>query len=109
MKTKKLFNKMVVIILGMLLLAGIGVSVNRVVRNNVNTKVIGSNIGEYVAVQSGEDAIAGTNFVTFDAYFLKNGQKVREHIYHLLRKNRMDMMLYQRNYGWNLKFCLMVL
>lgn len=45
MKTKKLFNKMVVIILGMLLLAGIGVSVNRVVRNNVNTKVIGSNIG----------------------------------------------------------------
>ena len=77
MKTKKLFNKMVIIILGMLLLAGIGVSVNRVVRNNVNTKVIGSNIGEYVAVQSGEDAIAGTNFVTFDAYFLKNGQKVR--------------------------------
>ena len=77
MKTKKLFNKMVVIILGMLLLAGIGVSVNRVVRNNVNTKVIGSNIGEYVAVQSGDDAIAGTNFVTFDAYFLKNGQKVR--------------------------------
>ena len=77
MKTKKLFNKIVIAILGMMLLIGAGIAVNKVVKNSPNTKVIGSAIGEYTAVQNGDDAITNTNFVTFDAYFLNNGQKVR--------------------------------
>ena len=77
MKTKKLFNKIVIAILGMMLLIGAGTVINKVVKNNPNTKAIGSAIGEYTAVQNGDDAITNTNFVTFDAYFLNNGQKVR--------------------------------
>jgi len=77
MKTKKLFNKIVIAILGMMLLIGAGTVINKVVKNNPNTKAIGSAIGEYTAVQNGDEAITNTNFVTFDAYFLKNGQKVR--------------------------------
>ena len=77
MKTKKLFNKIVIAILGMILLIGSGIVINKVVKNNPNTKAIGSAIGEYTAVQNGDEAITNTNFVTFDAYFLKNGQKVR--------------------------------
>lgn len=77
MKTKKLFNKIVIAILGMMLLIGSGIAVNKVVKNSPNTKAIGSAIGEYTAVQNGDDAITNTNFVTFDAYFLNNGQKVR--------------------------------
>ena len=77
MKTKKLFNKIVIAILGMMLLIGAGTVINKVVKSNPNTKAIGSAIGEYTAVQNGDDAITNTNFVTFDAYFLNNGQKVR--------------------------------
>lgn len=77
MKTKKLFNKIGIAILGMILLIGSGIVVNKVVKNSPNTKAIGSAIGEYTAVQNGDDAITNTNFVTFDAYFLNNGQKVR--------------------------------
>ena len=77
MKTKKLFNKIVIAILGMILLIGAGIAVNKVVKNSPNTKAIESAIGEYTAVQNGDEAITNTNFVTFDAYFLKNGQKVR--------------------------------
>ena len=77
MKTKKLFNKIVIAILGMILLIGSGIAVNKVVKNSPNTKAIESAIGEYTAVQNGDEAITNTNFVTFDAYFLKNGQKVR--------------------------------
>lgn len=69
MKTKKLFNKIVIAILGMMLLIGAGIAVNKVVKNSPNTKVIGSAIGEYTALQNGDDAITNTNFVTFDAYF----------------------------------------
>ena len=39
MKTKKLFNKIVIAILGMMLLIGAGTVINKVVKNNPNTKV----------------------------------------------------------------------
>ena len=42
MKTKKLFNKIVIAILGMMLLIGSGIVVNKVVKNSPNTKAIGS-------------------------------------------------------------------
>ena len=38
MKTKKLFNKIVIAILGMMLLIGAGTVINKVVKNNPNTK-----------------------------------------------------------------------
>ena len=40
MKTKKLFNKIVIAILGMMLLIGSGIAVNKVVKNSPNTKAM---------------------------------------------------------------------
>ena len=77
MKSNKILNKIAVIILSVLALVGIGFSTSRVVKNFSNTKDINAKTGDYTAVQWGEERVTGTNFVTFDAYFLKNSQKYR--------------------------------
>ena len=77
MKSNKILNKIAVIILSVLALVGIGFSTSRVVKNFSNTKDINAKTGDYTAVQWGEERVTGTNFVTFDAYFLKNGNKYR--------------------------------
>ena len=77
MKSNKILNKIAVIILSVLALVGIGFSASKVVKNFSNTKDINAKTGDYTAVQWGEERVTGTNFVTFDAYFLKNGNKYR--------------------------------
>ena len=77
MKSNKILNKIAVIILSVLALVGIVFSTSRVVKNFSNTKDINAKTGDYTAVQWGEERVTGTNFVTFDAYFLKNSNKYR--------------------------------
>ena len=77
MKSNKILNKIAVIILSVLALVGIVFSASKVVKNFSNTKDINAKTGDYTAVQWGEERVTGTNFVTFDAYFLKNGNKYR--------------------------------
>ena len=77
MKSKKIFNKIAVIILSVLALVGIFFSTSKNVKNFSNTKDINARIGNYTAVQYGDERVDNTNFVTFDSYFLKSGQKYR--------------------------------
>ena len=77
MKSKKIFNKIAVIILSVLALVGIFFSTSKIVKNFSNTKDINARTGNYTAVQYGDERVDNTNFVTFDAYFLKSGQKYR--------------------------------
>ena len=77
MKSKKIFNKIAVIILSVLALVGIFFSTSKIVKNFSNTKDINARTGNYTAVQYGDERVNNTNFVTFDSYFLKSGQKYR--------------------------------
>ena len=77
MKSKKIFNKIAVIILSVLALVGIFFSTSKIVKNFSNTKDINARTGNYTAVQYGDERVDNTNFVTFDSYFLKSGQKYR--------------------------------
>nr|MBB1521690.1 MucBP domain-containing protein [Clostridiales bacterium] len=77
MKSKKIFNKIAVIILSVLALVGIFFSKSKIVKNFSNTKDINARTGNYTAVQYGDERVDNTNFVTFDSYFLKSGQKYR--------------------------------
>ena len=77
MKSKKIFNKIAVIILSVLALVGMFFSTSKIVKNFSNTKDINARTGNYTAVQYGDERVDNTNFVTFDSYFLKSGQKYR--------------------------------
>ena len=90
MKSNKILNKIAVIILSVLALVGIGFSTSRVVKNFSNTKDINAKTGDYTAVQWGEERVTGTNFVTFDAYFLKNGNKYRGEYLPYTKKGEVD-------------------
>ena len=90
MKSNKILNKIAVIILSVLALVGIGFSTSRVVKNFSNTKDINAKTGDYTAVQWGEERVTGTNFVTFDAYFLKNSQKYRGEYLPYTKKGEVD-------------------
>ena len=90
MKSNKILNKIVVIILSVLALVGIGFSASKVVKNFSNTKDINAKTGDYTAVQWGEERVTGTNFVTFDAYFLKNGNKYRGEYLPYTKKGEVD-------------------
>ena len=90
MKSNKILNKTAVIILSVLALVGIGFSASKVVKNFSNTKDINAKTGDYTAVQWGEDRVTGTNFVTFDAYFLKNSQKYRGEYLPYTKKGEVD-------------------
>ena len=90
MKSNKILNKIAVIILSVLALVGIGFSTSRVVKNFSNTKDINAKTGDYTAVQWGEERVTGTNFVTFDAYFLKNSQKYRGAYLPYTKKGEVD-------------------
>ena len=90
MKSNKILNKIAVIILSVLALVGIGFSASKVVKNFSNTKDINAKTGDYTAVQWGEERVTGTNFVTFDAYFLKNGNKYRGEYLPYTKKGEVD-------------------
>ena len=90
MKSNKILNKIAVIILSVLALVGIGFSTSRVVKNFSNTKDINAKTGDYTAVQWGEERVTGTNFVTFDAYFLKNSNKYRGAYLPYTKKGEVD-------------------
>ena len=90
MKSNKILNKIAVIILSVLALVGIGFSTSRVVKNFSNTKDINAKTGDYTAVQWGEERVTGTNFVTFDAYFLKNSNKYRGEYLPYTKKGEVD-------------------
>ena len=90
MKSNKILNKIAVIILSVLALVGIGFSASKVVKNFSNTKDINAKTGDYTAVQWGEERVTGTNFVTFDAYFLKNSQKYRGAYLPYTKKGEVD-------------------
>ena len=90
MKSNKILNKIAVIILSVLALVGTGFSTSRVVKNFSNTKDINAKTGDYTAVQWGEERVTGTNFVTFDAYFLKNSQKYRGEYLPYTKKGEVD-------------------
>ena len=90
MKSNKILNKIAVIILSVLALVGIGFSTSRVVKNFSNTKDINAKTGDYTAVQWGEERATGTNFVTFDAYFLKNSNKYRGAYLPYTKKGEVD-------------------
>ncbi len=90
MKSNKILNKIAVIILSVLALVGIGFSTSIVVKNFSNTKDINAKIGDYAAVQWGEERVTGTNFVTFDAYFLKNSNKYRGEYLPYTKKGEVD-------------------
>ena len=90
MKSNKILNKIAVIILSVLALVGIGFSTSRVVKNFSNTKDVNAKTGDYTAVQWGEERVTGTNFVTFDAYFLKNSQKYRGEYLPYTKKGEVD-------------------
>ncbi len=77
MKSNKKIKQIAVIILIILSLLGINLSVNKIVKNFSDTRNINAKSGDYTPVQYGEERVEGTNFVTFDAYFLKNSQKYR--------------------------------
>ena len=77
MKSNKKIKQIAVIILIILSLLGINLYVNKIVKNFSDTSNINAKSGDYTPVQYGEERIEGTNFVTFDAYFLKNSQKYR--------------------------------
>ena len=77
MKSNKKIKQIAVIILIILSLIGINLSVNKMVKSFSDARNINSKSGDYTPVQYGEERIEGTNFVTFDAYFLKNSQKYR--------------------------------
>ena len=77
MKSNKKIKQIAVIILIILSLLGINLSVNKIVKNFSDTSNINAKAGDYTPVQYGEERVEGTNFVTFDAYFLKNSQKYR--------------------------------
>ena len=77
MKSNKKIKQIAVIILIILSLLGINLSVNKIVKNFSDTSNINAKSGDYTPVQYGEERVEGTNFVTFDAYFLKNSQKYR--------------------------------
>ena len=90
MKSNKILNKIAVIILSVLALVGIGFSASKVVKNFSNTKDINAKTGDYTAVQWGEERVTGTNFVTFDAYFLKNSNKYRGAYLPYTKKGEVD-------------------
>ena len=90
MKSNKILNKIAVIILSVLALVGIGFSASKVVKNFSNTKDMNAKTGDYTAVQWGEERVTGTNFVTFDAYFLKNGNKYRGEYLPYTKKGEVD-------------------
>ena len=90
MKSNKILNKIAVIILSVLALVGIGFSTSRVVKNFSNTKDINAKTGDYTAVQWGEERVTGTNFVTFDAYFLRNSNKYRGEYLPYTKKGEVD-------------------
>ena len=77
MKSNKKIKQIAVIILIILSLLGINLYVNKIVKNFSDTSNINAKSGDYTPVQYGEERVEGTNFVTFDAYFLKNSQKYR--------------------------------
>ena len=77
MKSNKKIKQIAVIILIILSLLGINLSVNKIVKSFSDARNINSKSGDYTPVQYGEERVEGTNFVTFDAYFLKNSQKYR--------------------------------
>ena len=77
MKFNKVFNKIAVIILILLVFAGIILLTNNITKKFLSTKNINANVGNYTAVQYGDERVDNTNFVTFDIYFLKNGNKYR--------------------------------
>ena len=77
MKSNKKIKQIAVIILIILSLLGINLSVNKIVKNFSDARNINAKSGDYTPVQYGEERVEGTNFVTFDAYFLKNSQKYR--------------------------------
>ena len=77
MKFNKIFNKIAVIILSVLVLAGVILLTNSITKKFLSTKNINANIGDYIAVQYGDERVDNTNFVTFDTYFLKSGKKYR--------------------------------
>ena len=77
MKFNKVFNKIAFIILILLVFAGIILLTNNITKKFLSTKNINANVGNYTAVQYGDERVDNTNFVTFDIYFLKNGNKYR--------------------------------
>ena len=77
MKSNKKIKQIAVIILIILSLLGINLSVNKIVKSFSDARNINSKSGDYTTVQYGEERVEGTDFVTFDAYFLKNSQKYR--------------------------------
>ena len=77
MKSNKKIKQIAVIILIILSLFGINLLVNKMVKSFTDARNINAKSGDYTPVQYGEERVEGTNFVTFDAYFLKNSQKYR--------------------------------
>ena len=77
MKSNKKIKQIAVIILIILSLLGINLLVNKMVKSFSDARNINAKSGDYTPVQYGEERVEGTNFVTFDAYFLKNSQKYR--------------------------------
>ena len=77
MKSNKKIKQIAVIILIILSLLGINLLVNKMVKSFSDARNINAKSGDYTPVQYGDERVEGTNFVTFDAYFLKNSQKYR--------------------------------
>ena len=80
MNLKKVIGKCALIILSFIAVIGAVFSVINIVKkakSNSGINKINSSIGSYTVVQPGDENINGTNFVTFDAYFLDNSQKLR--------------------------------
>ena len=77
MKSNKKIKQIAVIILIILSLLGINLLVNKMVKSFSDARNINAKSGDYTSVQYGDERVEGTNFVTFDAYFLKNSQKYR--------------------------------
>ena len=77
MKSNKKIKQIAVIILIILSLLGINLLVNKMVKSFSDARSINAKSGDYTPVQYGDERVEGTNFVTFDAYFLKNSQKYR--------------------------------
>ena len=82
MNLKKVIGKCALIILSFIAVIGAVFSVTNTnivkkAKSNSGINKINSSIGSYTVVQPGDENINGTNFVTFDAYFLDNSQKLR--------------------------------
>ncbi len=99
MKSNKKIKQIAVIILIILSLLGINLSVNKIVKNFSDARNINAKSGDYTPVQYGEERVEGTNFVTFDAYFLKTARNIEENIYHTLKIEIKVIMPHLKIYG----------